>query len=293
MALFVSRKKDQWRSETTIDERGLLVRNHYEIYEVRSDSWIEPFYAQSATNLYVFSVCPYDPGARLKGVTAAIDPERRSPWYYTVNVTYSTETPTATQQNIQYWNPLDDEPDIEIDGEPLLYPVWKDLDGKMIANTANQPITDVNEERNIEVITINRNEPILNTSRDRYYRGTVNAYAYAGAARGTLKITRIRATREYRNEFKFYKYYYEIRYNEKGWQPEILNAGVKQLTGSGTSLRYIDCKDSDSMPVSSPVPLDVNGRQLPQSLLPGSANFLKFKTIRETDFSALGFPLSG
>ena len=282
-----------WTSNTSMNLKGLIVRKHIEKYRIDSTTFVAPFTAQQALNLSSFAVYGPDPYARLRNATTDIDDDKRNPWVYRCTVEYSTETPDPDQENREEDNPLDDTPEIDLDGEIIMYPMFRDRNDKLIANTALQPITGVQEERAIEVLTINRNEAVRNSIRDRKYRNTVNKYAWSGAPPGTLKIRSIKATRQYRNQILFWKYNYVIAYNEKGWQPKVLNAGTMQyVPGSGSSIQKVACLDSHNERVTEPVPIDIDGKQIIESALPDAAIYLTFNTLNETDFSQLNLPSS-
>lgn len=291
--------RDNWTTSEDVNERGLLVRTHTLSYRIESTTLVAPYLARTALPIGVFARFDQDSSARLKSVRTTMRSKHRNPWIYDCIIQFTTDTPDISQQNLLAENPLDDVPEIEVDGEPILVPMFKDLEDTAIVNKANQPITGVMQEKTIEVITINRNEPYRNIERDRLYRGSVNQFAYAGAEPGTLKLTRIRATRQYRNAILFWRYFYELKYNEDGWQPKILNAGTKQLIEREVEdpedpeadpevvAALVDCVDSDNMPVSNPVPLDEDGVQIPFDELPDAAVYLDFTTLRETDFAEL------
>lgn len=290
-------EREAWTTETTMNDRGLLVKNHTQIHRVESDELVDPYVAESALLAELaygpFGVHPFDPAARLKGIHTALDPKNRDPWIYRSSIQFGSDAPTSDQPNRQEENPLDDNPEVAIDGEVMLFPMFRDLEDKLVANSAMQPVTGVNEERAIEICTIYRNEAVRDSARDREFRNTVNKFTWSGAAPGTLKITRIRADRQFRNTVLFWRYFYEIRYNEKGWQPSLLNAGTKQYVRSGGGINKVDCTDSEGQPVTEPVPLDDFGTQIIESALPDAAVYNKFKTLKETDFMQLNLPTSG
>ena len=284
-----------WTTSTAINSSGKSVRTHTQKYRIDSTEHVDTFAAQLALGIAEFDTHGTDTDATCRKINTELDATKRDPWVYYSTAEFSTETPDPQQEDRQKENPLDDTVEESVDGETITVPLERDLEDNPIVNGANDPLLGLEGEKQIEVITYVRNEAVRDSARDRAFRGRVNSLPWNGAAAGTLKMRRIASQKQFRNRIPFYRYTYEIAYNEDGWQPTLANLGkfqIRPVSGGGGATEYVPCFDDDNNPVSDPVPLTAEGLQIPHADLPGAANKLEFTTIPEADFAALGLPTS-
>ncbi len=277
------------KTKNRVNLQGLVTRIHTASYRLSSDVMLGTAGATAAfvfnTGIDKFTRLSDDPLALCRSIDAD-EETHKEPFTYLISVEWSTETPGPDQTDRENDDPFSDAVEIDADDELITFPLFKDLNGKMIANTVGDPIGGIEQERSVEIIRFSRNEPRRDYARDRAFRYSTNLNSYSGAPKDTLKMRSIKSKPMYRNGIAFWRYTYEMAYREDKWQPSILNAGMYQLV-SGSR---VPCVDRYNEPVSDVVPLTNAGVQVAQSALPNAAVFNDFVTLQRTDFAALGLP---
>lgn len=294
MATTVESLFDQ-TTKRTVSASGKVSRVHNSKYRLKSDDMLSTFAAAEAfsleTGIVEFDSFDGDALATCRAITAKME-TRRAPWTYLVDVEWSTETPDKDQPNRELDDPFAEPVEIETDGELVSLPLFKDRDDKLIANTVGDPIGGLEQEENIEIVRITRNEPRRDSNRDRQLRNKLNENAFSGAQPGEVKLRSIRCRRQFRGRIEYWVYTYEFAYKKGGWQPSLLNAGLYKLAyDSAMNLVRVPCTDQYGEPVSEQVPLDANSNQIDPEDLPDDAHFLDFNTKEEADFDVLGLPV--
>lgn len=283
------------KAKRAVNHNGRAVSTITGSYRLTSSAQLDPEQARiefsNQTNVREFSLHSSNLSASVRSIDVTAE-KTRSPWTYMIHVEWSTETPDQNQADREQDDPMAEPVEIEIDGESIQMPLFKDINDTLIANTIGDPIGGLEEEIPIEVLTFVRNEPRRNSARDRLYRGKVNQNAIWGASQDQVKCRSIRAKRHFRRGIEYWVYTYTFAYNPRGWQEKVLNAGLYQnKTGSPVIVRQ-PCVDNNGEPVTESVPLDVNGFQIAQANLPGAAHYLDFDTVERADFAALGLPMN-
>ena len=191
-------------------------------------------------------------------------------------------------------NPLDELPEITIDGREFERSIIKDSNDKEIKNSAKDffdpPL--VKEDSRV-IIEIVRNEIELDLSLFADYSNTTNAETFLGFPSRTVKMLRPKAVRMWHALVGFYyrvTYRFEVKedvYGEdddreeiRGWDAYLLDAGYRELDDEDMP-RVIT---TDGQPSPDPVPLDGGGKRLEDIT---NAKYLAFRIYRETDFAAL------
>ena len=276
-------------SKFSIDNTAKIVRTYQQKRLVTSPN--------AGYNWEVAQALNYSPGEQHPSDTAAtlrdMDIERQftrevdgtvTPsvaWDLTLN--YSTETTTQYEASedptmarpIRSWSTT----------SQSLYAI-KDRDGDLIVNAANQPFDGgIPVTLEMPTLVIERNEYGFNGALATQYANALNSDTFSGAAPETLRL-KITAQEKNQGQYNYWTVRYEMAYYWLGWQPLPVNAGLKQLK-SGV---LVDCLDANKNPVSSPVPLDTAGLQVPIGSLPSGANFIKVLYYRTMPFGSLGLP---
>ena len=208
------------------------------------------------------------------------------PNVWTVSCKYTNDLP---EDSIDDDDPTSQRPDQSWGSDDFSRFVSEDRDGNAILNTAGdryeEPIEVVDS---FPVLTVTRNRNSFNVATAYAYNNSVNSDTYRGAAPGTLRV-KITATERWKGDAPYWETSYVFRYNPHGWQPKVLESGLYQMWNSNK----LPCTEKgaeayDSDPVTHPVPLDVNGRQIDPANLPGNAYYTTWNTLPELSYAALG-----
>lgn len=163
---------------------------------------------------------------------------------------------------------------------------FRDRNGDIIVNAADQPFDGgIPVVVEMPTLTYERNEFGFNGVLATAYANSLNQFSYSGAAPETLKL-KISATEQHDWKVPYWNVKYEMAYYEPGWQPKVVNAGLFQLVGG----ELVRCRDRDRQDVTSPVPLDEDGLQIPQDELPDAVNYVDVDWHPVMNFADLGLP---
>lgn len=183
--------------------------------------------------------------------------------------------------------PLDAIPvEVTWESETLIESVTKDIHGDPILNTANDPIFDPTLEapREVSVLSITRAELFFSAASVLSLANKINLSAFQGAPPRTLMAMAPRATLVRGRGLPYWRVSYRFRFNPNGWQPSVLNQGLRELI-NGKQVDIID--QQTKQPITVPVPLDDDGRRISPELLPGAAVFETYDVYDEVDFNAI------
>jgi len=282
-------RSHEWVSESSkfnIDSAGKVIRAYTRKYITSSIDEGSNWDLAQGLNYSPGDPHPSDPEALLidigidRRMTKAGTNELTGPWnWWDVSLDYSTDAPQ--QEN----NSTDPSLARVLRGwttsEQTLYAI-RDRLGNVIVNAANQPF-DGGVPVTIEMPTLKfvRNELIPPNIAG--LANKLNSDTYAGAAPETLKL-KVSSEETFGGGWQYWATTYEMTYYALGWQPQPVNAGLMQLKGGA----LVPCLDRDKNKVTSPVPLDVNGLQVPIASLPGGANFIQIDIYPTMAFSSLG-----
>lgn len=264
---------------------GKVIRTYSSPARVKSTDDLDLFQLGIALGYLPGQPHPTDPEATLRDMSLERTETIAPCVWYTYTLNYSTEapapaatgeTPTAdpTKQRVKRrWTT----------SEQTLYEI-RDINGDLILNAAQQPFDGgVPISIALPTLTYVRNESTFDGSVMVQYANALNKYAFSGAEPETLRL-KISADEMFEGNYQYWAVHYEMAYNPKGWQPQPCNAGLYQRVDG----ELVKCMDRDLQPVSSPVPLDEDGVQIPLSGLPDDVNYVKVDLYPLIDFSDLG-----
>lgn len=162
---------------------------------------------------------------------------------------------------------------------PLLQPIdvsWSerdqevvadmDVDGKAIVNTAGDPYDPpIMDDDPRQVITIVRNEAMLNLPLLQLYRKAVNSDVFAGYNPLMVRVVSILPKSVFHQDIGWY---YQVTYEFEalppwsqyaglyGWRRTVLNQGLRSINSTTGNLQHVTI---NGIPVTEPVLLDKNG----------------------------------
>ena len=199
-------------------------------------------------------------------------------------------------------NPLDDPPEVRWDYQDVeriadrTLPTAANPLGLAILNSALDPFDPpVMRDDTEAILTIQRNEVSYDPALSVELNNVVNSVAFAGQPAGLVKSKPPKVQRKWSPAVStrggFYDdVTYEFRVRRIGWQPRILDAGMRVLdpaTGAKTPALL-----DDGSAAPNPVPLDGNGQRLTVTGAgPIEGHFLEFRVYDEYDFNSLGLPV--
>lgn len=167
-----------------------------------------------------------------------------------------------------------------------------DRNNRPVVNSAGEPfLKAATRPRSLESFHARRYEASYNPDVAGLYRDSINDAAWTVRGRTypakTMRCEAIQADEQYHNDFGiFYVVDYEFAYNPDGWQPKILDQGLRMKSGANIIPIY-----RDGIPVTVPVLLNGSGAPLPEPLPVGTPPvYLSFKFFDERDFTAFNFP---
>lgn len=170
-----------------------------------------------------------------------------------------------------------------------------DINGDAITNSAGQyfdpPVTCDDSRMNLR---IERNEPSFDPSIADTYKDSISSDVFFGQQPGTWKIADITADLEYNVDCGtpdgfYYKVTYTFEFRSEGWASMILDQGLMVLNGSDQLVQALD-NSSPPVAVTSPIPLDGNGKALASS---ADLVFQTFDIYEEIAFGPLNLDPAG
>lgn len=224
-----------------------------------------------------------DKSLAIKITARQVDPDGRG-WLVTVDYGLADpgdfggiDDPTL-QKPKKTWrgNPADEAIDVDLDGAPIV-------------NSAGDPFDPpVTRRKSTGVLTVVRNERTYNDAIASEYRDSVNEFDFFDLAPGTVRFSDISAESSYSASIgEYFVVTYEFEHNPEGWDPSVLDRGLRKLNASTLTREQILIQGSLA---TSPVLLDGEGQPLAEDrVASGEAIFLDFKAYRKKDFGAFGF----
>jgi len=258
-----------------------VTRNHTLRWRVETDTILDGSQTVllSPAVAHLLDAHPDDPAALANRVRVSQRSENGRIW--NLDVDYSTDAKSDQPDD----DPLLEEREVSWASATVSAVAAKDRDGKAILNSAGDPFDPpIEVERPHAKLTVARNEASFSGTTAIAYIQKVNSTQFSGGAPGTVLCMDINANEQERNKIKFWRVTYEFEYAPEGWQPDILEQGLRQLVSGNVET----CKDNDGEAVTTPVPLDSAGAQIDASTLPGTAVFTTFNVYKEIDFNQLG-----
>jgi len=177
--------------------------------------------------------------------------------------------------------------------------ITADMRGKPIVNSVGDPFDPaMKRDDSRGVLTLVRNEPTFNSQYVQTFKDTCNKDVFLTIYKAnTVKCSDVTAERDYQADWGYFwvvTYVFEIRESitlddgtvvADGWNELVLNKGLREYDPDGGpgSLRQVLIK---GCPVTSPVPIGVNG-----DYKPGNDPYYRaFQIYPLQDFSKFNFP---
>lgn len=254
----------------------------------------------------------YDLLALLTKLSAA--PEHEDDWQnWIVTGNYTTNhkgkpdnTNSPANSSGSQNNPEEEKPEIDWDYEVLNVPMDVDLDEKPLMNSAQVPISPIpTREKAIPVLTYTRNELFFGAENILDWAFTINSDIFLGNPPGRVQCMPPKAKQMFKGGLTYWKVTYKLRFKDTEWDPiKILDAGLSELAPArGVAQALIVNANGANQnvflqtpvpiyrggtPITSPVLLDGNGKQL---LPDGKGKIVpvynKFRSMRRREFASL------
>lgn len=209
-------------------------------------------------------------------------------------LTWAGMTYPNTQDPIEYENPLALVPIPQWQTEAIELPLWTDVSGDKIVNSAGKmfatPLTRTHHQR---ILVIERNEPNFNEALAGTFRGKANSQPWNGYDSKKVLLRSVSATDQFH---PFCGVYYKVRYEflihdgvVQAWMGDditkrkVLDCGwVELINGKEAPIMY-----SGMAPAEIPL-LNGAGTLLSQESMPV---FLDFEVVQTVDFAPLNIVL--
>lgn len=230
------------------------------------------------------------------------------------DVKYTFDNTTRQRDSSNQTDPTDLDPILDYGVETMTRHVTKGLDDVPHLNAAGDPFEPVEVEDYQNFLTAERCELTFDFTTSGLYNNAVNSDSFHGAAPGTLRV-KIVPKQQFRNGTEYFRVKYEFKYKPQGWQRKDLNQGLRQLVDSDVEVDpptdpptfvknkipcFVTADDGQftADPVTSPVPLNIDGRQLTvdeikgnpaatPNPIPSLVNYIESKTYEALPYSAL------
>lgn len=207
----------------------------------------------------------------------SVHPNNAAAWCRSVEVAVGKGTATA-QCNFSEGTPLDEDPTldtVEVSMDTIAYdqPIWKDINGDALLNSAGDPVKNLTKEATRRVFKIRTKLAAppawLATHEDGVNNATVTILSQSIPA-GQAKIKRMHVGKEAaRNGITFYPVEVDVHWYTEGFKTEYLDAGLREKINNV----MIDIVSGDGGKVTQEVPLDGAGRKL-DNPAPGTVTVL-------------------
>lgn len=194
----------------------------------------------------------------------------------------------STERTMSSTDPADDEVKVSWTSEVYQEPVFQDVNGNAVVNSAGDYFIDPTPSRDachlIAKIRANvQSVPAwVLAKQNNVNSGSITIGGLVIAAR-LARLCRLEISeRQRRNSIDFYAMSFEIHIHSDGWRLQPMDVGFRELRGG--SRRQI--QDDEFQEVTTPVMLNGSGKaQLDPT--PASAVFLDFQQYTESDLTSL------
>jgi hypothetical protein len=213
-------------------------------------------------------------------------------WQWTVTLEYSNEGGAPAASPLHPDTPAKR----AFTFEKMQVPVYKDRDGKPIVNTVGDPMNPplvVEYMIPIETITVNLSTTAFTSGMLLTYFMAVNSDTFHGWAAGKVRVDDISATEaSYEdndgNVIPYWVVTIKLAYNDFGWQPELLNQGLRsRFVADGPIGPTLD---NDMKEVTVQTPLTEAGLPLfGAAATPEACHWIKFTIYNEISLSGLDY----
>lgn len=258
----------------------LGIRTYTEVYKVETTQKTEGSYAVgSAFGIPAIADQHPDDSA---AYCISIDPDNTNPWKgWEVTCTYSTERIIGA-------NPLNDEILLQWTSEIYQEPVFTDVDGNAILNSAGDYFIDPAQMRDSAhlIVKIMANVNAVPSWVLSYQNAVNNSAITIGGLSIAERLAKVQSINissvKRRNAFLYYEFEYEVHLHRDGWRSRPLDAGFRQLVGG----ELIQIRDNNGDEVTTPVPLNGSGQVIALPT-PANAVYGNYKIYPELDLTSL------
>ncbi|WP_010584447.1 hypothetical protein [Schlesneria paludicola] len=208
----------------------------------------------------------------------------QDPYYdWEIGIDYTTDMPKFAE------NPMERPVKRRVFTTETQRSIFKDRNGTLILDSAGCPFdggVQVNHHQPTIVWQRNESDDTFDLSRFLSLSGSVNSDSFAGCDPETLLLVAT-SDETFENTYHYWSSTYTIIYNDLGWQPQPVNAGLWQRDGSNLTRIMLDGE-----PAQDPQPLYASsGKVIPLSGRPADCNFIKVDHARKIAFSGLALPI--
>ena len=212
-----------------------------------------------------------------------IDISNTAPWKgWTATYQYSTE------RTISQTDPADDEVKVSWTSEVYQEPVFQDVNGNAVVNSAGDFYIDPAPSRDavhiIARIAANvRSVPTWVLSKQNNVNSGLITIGGLQIAAGLARMSRLEISeRQRRNNINFYAISFEIHIHSDGWRMQPMDVGFREIEYG----ELVQIKDKNGDEVTTPVMLDGEG-VAQKDPSPESAVFGNYKVYVESDLTSL------
>lgn len=230
---------------------------------------------------------PY--GAYLSLWCRSVNTQRVSPILCRVTASYKGNSGTEEQED----NPLLQPADISFSTLTSEEAIDEDINGNPIATVNGEPLSGLTMPISDLACTITRNLAAFNPSSIYLYTNKTNSSSFLGFPSGTLRIADIQARSVFSDSFAYWVVSVTIHArkplrttDDRAWWKRLRHEGFYIDDGSGNIIRAVD---ADGQPVTSPVPIILDGVNDGEEETDKSvAYWAEFQVFDEIDFNSLG-----
>lgn len=251
------------------------------------------------------SVAEQDLGSFLRGIE--VEPSAEDGLQYRVTLNYGPNDPaqdgvdSGSNSNSNWIQvPWYAPPTLQWSAEEIEIALTHDRTGQPILNKAGDPFDPpLTISETVPVATVTRIEKSFDPAWITYFKGAINDAQWYDWDAGSVLCQTISADRTHDADWgALWRVSYSFAFRppielppeapwedaklRAGWAVQVLNAGLRQKVGNDRK-PILD----DGAPVSSPVPLDDDGKPLKPDDEP---KYLIFDVLPEADFSLFNFP---
>lgn len=206
-----------------------------------------------------------------------------------IQASYGTWNPAERGDPAQAANPLAMPPRYRMEWERVPEPVWRDINGKPVLNTAGDPFDPPVERAGlVATLTVRRNEESPDFAALIALAENVNTAPWNGFAEKTVRFAPPAFPElEYAQESRtfYYPMVYVFEINPRNWRAKPLNAGYRQSFLSLDNPRTVVIMDSAGQPLQTPGLLDTDGRYMKPPVADNKVLYRVFDIYQDSDFS--------
>lgn len=194
----------------------------------------------------------------------------------------------STERTMSSTDPADDEVKVSWTSEVYNEPVFQDVNGNAILNSANDYFIDPGPSRDsvhvIAKIKANvRQVPAWVLSKQNHVNSGIITIGGLQIAAGLARMSRLEISeRQRRNNNDFYALSFEVHIHSDGWRLKPMDVGFRELEYGV----LVQIKDTNGDEVTTPVMLDGEGKAQADPS-PESAIFGNYQVYVESDLTGL------